>query len=91
MARRPSKHTRPARPLNTARYATKRDLRAGVFLFRDVSADRAAKRYTCPGCNNPIHVGTAHIVAWPEEPSLGFDTGVEERRHWHQHCWRQQR
>ena len=91
MARRPSKHARSARPLLTGRYTTKRALRAGVFVFREVPADRAAKLYTCPGCNSPIRAGTAHIVAWPEEPGLGFDSGVEQRRHWHQHCWRQQR
>lgn len=91
MPRRPSKHTRPARPLNTARYTAKRTLRDGIFLFREVPSDRAVKHYTCPCCNSPIRPGTTHVVAWPEEPSLGFESGVEQRRHWHQHCWRQQR
>ncbi|MEX2487755.1 MAG: hypothetical protein WD377_09075 [Nitriliruptoraceae bacterium] len=42
---------------------------------------RARKIYQCPGCGNPIPVGAGHVVAWPDDQ-------VEERRHWHTHCWR---
>lgn len=86
--RRPSKHLRPPRPLNPERHATKRTTRDGTFLVREVPADRALKPYVCPGCSNQIAVGTAHVVAWPETPGLAHRSGLDERRHWHKHCWR---
>ncbi|MTV26965.1 hypothetical protein FTX61_16310 [Nitriliruptoraceae bacterium ZYF776] len=46
-----------------------------------VPAFRAAKGYVCPGCGNPIPPRTGHVVAWP-------DGLVDDRRHWHLHCWR---
>lgn len=91
MARRVSKHLRPPRPLDTSRHAHREQKSAGSFLVRSVPADRAEKRYTCPGCSTIIPVGMAHLVAWPEEPGLGFSSGLEQRRHWHPHCWRSQR
>ncbi len=48
---------------------------------------QARKAYTCPGCHQPIQVGSPHIVAWREDSLLGWDSGVESRRHWHQACW----
>jgi hypothetical protein len=42
---------------------------------------QASKDYVCPGCHNPIAAGVGHVVAWPE----GL---VDDRRHWHEHCWR---
>lgn len=86
--RRRSKHLRPPRPLDPARHAVRRSTRSGEFLVRDVPADRALKAYTCPGCSNAIPVGMPHVVAWPEAPGPGSGSGVEERRHWHRHCWR---
>lgn len=86
--RRPSKHLRPPRPLNSERHATKRSTSYGTFLVRDVPADRALKPYTCPGCSNQIPAGMAHVVAWPEIPGFGSDSGLDDRRHWHKHCWR---
>ena len=47
---------------------------------RVITAERAEKVYKCPGCNNDIHPGTAHVVAWRE----GEDA---DRRHWHTGCW----
>lgn len=87
-SRRPSKHLRAARPLDTSRHTRRTTTRSGSFLVRDIPADRATKVYTCPGCSNPIGVGVAHVVAWPETPGMGFESGVEQRRHWHKHCWR---
>ncbi len=87
-SRRPSKHLRAPRPLDTSRHTSRASTRSGSFLVRDIPADRATKVYTCPGCRNPISAGMAHVVAWPETPSMGFDSGVEQRRHWHKHCWR---
>lgn len=43
--------------------------------------------YRCPGCNRDIPAGTPHVVAWREESLLGWDSGVEARRHWHEACW----
>lgn len=91
MARRRNKHTRPVRPLNTALGSTRATTRHGSFLVRQVSADRAIKAYVCPGCGNQIPPGTGHVVAWPEDPGLTGQPGLDERRHWHNHCWRLQR
>lgn len=86
MARRPSKHLRPARPLSTsfARADQKSD---GAWMVQNVTVDRAIKEYLCPGCSRRIPVGVAHLVAWPRVPSLGLSSGVDERRHWHTACW----
>jgi len=46
-----------------------------------VPGARADKAYACPGCHQPIEPGVGHVVAWPEDL-------VEDRRHWHVHCWR---
>jgi len=42
---------------------------------------RAGKPYRCPNCGGEIAIGVGHVVAWPEDL-------VEDRRHWHEHCWR---
>ncbi|MEV3855246.1 ATP/GTP-binding protein [Streptomyces sp. NPDC050095] len=44
-------------------------------------ASAAGKTYRCPGCDQEIASGVAHVVAWPE---FG---GVDDRRHWHKACW----
>ncbi|MEJ5998673.1 hypothetical protein [Corynebacterium sp. H130] len=55
--------------------------RFGVeFLVRQMGASRATKFYICPGCNQNIPPGIAHIVAW--EPGR-----EDDRRHWHKACW----
>lgn len=51
------------------------------------SVGPARKEYRCPGCNQPVKVGTPHLVVWKEESLLGWGAGVESRRHWHKHCW----
>lgn len=43
------------------------------------------REYRCPGCDQVIAPGTAHVVAWREDDLLG--AGVEGRRHWHAACW----
>lgn len=54
-----------------------------LYLVRQIGSSRASKFYVCPGCNQNIPPGVAHIVAWPR------DTGgrADDRRHWHRHCW----
>lgn len=90
MARRPSKHTRPARPLGSGHgtSATKSD---GRWIVRSVAGAAAVKSYRCPGCSQLIPPGTPHVVVWPAVPSLLSDSGVEERRHWHTACWQRRR
>ncbi|OJV83597.1 MAG: hypothetical protein BGO37_10155 [Cellulomonas sp. 73-92] len=43
------------------------------------------KEYRCPGCDQLIAAGTAHLVAWRSDDLLG--DGVQGRRHWHPACW----
>ncbi len=86
--RRPSKHLRPARPLGSG-HATSASKADGRWIVRSVTGASAGKSYTCPGCHLTIPPGTPHVVAWPAEPSLMSRSGLEERRHWHSHCWRQ--
>ena len=77
MARRPSKHLRPARPLSSghATSATKRD---GRWIVRSVSGSAATKPYRCPGCNVEIAPGTPHVVAWPDDSWTAL--GIRTRR-----------
>jgi hypothetical protein len=55
----------------------------GDWLVRSVPGSQASKIYRCPGCDHEIHVGVAHVVAWPAD-ELG---SVADRRHWHRACW----
>ncbi len=43
------------------------------------------REYRCPGCDQLIPPGTAHLVAWRDDDLLGV--GVEGRRHWHSSCF----
>ncbi len=55
----------------------------GSWVVRHVPGSAAAKTYRCPGCDQEIRPGTAHVVVWPEQTP-----GLAERRHWHNACWR---
>lgn len=57
-------------------------------MVQAMSADAANKDYLCPGCNQQIRPGTAHLVVWPRLASFGAGAAVEERRHWHTACWK---
>ena len=48
----------------------------------------SSKPYTCPACLQTIAIGSAHVVAWPEERAYGLDQGVRARRHGHLNCWK---
>ena len=65
MARRPSKHLRPARPLSSG-HATTASKRDGEWVVRSVPGAATEKTYRCPGCQQLIGPGTPHLVAWPE-------------------------
>lgn len=57
-----------------------------TYLVRRMGATAAVKHYVCPGCNQGIPPGVAHLVAWPDTL-----TGAEYRRHWHTACWQRRR
>lgn len=54
----------------------------GDWVVRQVPGAAAVKTYRCPGCDQEIIPGAAHVVVWPAEAP-----GPEERRHWHNSCW----
>ena len=54
-----------------------------IFKVRQIGSAAATKYYLCPGCNQNIPPGVAHVVAWPRDTGRGAD----DRRHWHKHCW----
>jgi hypothetical protein len=51
------------------------------YEVQRVPGFQAGKPYVCPGCHDDIAPGQGHVVAWPLDC-------VDERRHWHLHCWR---
>ncbi|MCC5946874.1 MAG: hypothetical protein JJT89_00325 [Nitriliruptoraceae bacterium] len=51
------------------------------YVVQRVPGARAGKDYRCPACHGDIPAGQGHVVVWP-------DGMVDERRHWHHHCWR---
>ena len=55
----------------------------GDWVVRMVPGAAAVKSYRCPGCDQEIPPGVAHLVAWPSQVP-----GPSERRHWHRPCWR---
>jgi hypothetical protein len=77
-----SRHNRPRRaderPLSSALGWVQAD---DEWLVRHVPGTAATKVYRCPGCDQEIRPGTAHVVAWPA------DGTVDDRRHWHSGCW----
>jgi hypothetical protein len=55
----------------------------GVWAVRHITADGAVKAYRCPGCDQEIAAGVAHVVAYPADER----GDVADRRHWHTGCW----
>lgn len=56
----------------------------GDWLVRGVPPTNAVKVYRCPGCQQTISPGVAHIVAWPADGR----GDLTDRRHWHSGCWK---
>ena len=52
------------------------------YVRHVAGASAEGKTYRCPGCDQEIPPGTAHLVAWP-----AHTTGPDDRRHWHNPCW----
>jgi hypothetical protein len=55
----------------------------GDWHVRAITGSAATKAYRCPGCQQEILPGTAHLVAWRADTH----DGEEHRRHWHTPCW----
>ena len=58
------------------------------YEVRSVSGSAATKSYRCPGCDQLIRPATPHTVAWPVLGSMFSASGIDERRHWHNACWK---
>ena len=58
--------------------------RDGLWNVQPLSASNATKVYRCPGCQQTIPPGVAHIVAWPADGR----GDLTDRRHWHSGCWK---
>ena len=56
----------------------------GEWRVRSVPAGAAVKAYRCPGCDQEIRAGVAHLVTWPADGR----GDLTDRRHWHSGCWR---
>ncbi|MEX3609623.1 ATP/GTP-binding protein [Rothia sp. LK2588] len=63
----------------------------GDWFVQFMPAVNARKTYKCPECHRSINPGIAHLVVWREDHMFGRDRAVEERRHWHEKCWRTRR
>lgn len=85
--RRPSKHARPHEPLDVGRLtgsAPREETYLGSrWAVRTVTGASATRPYLCPGCQQDIAPGLAHVVVWPVD-GVG---GLADRRHWHSGCW----
>ncbi|KAE8763080.1 hypothetical protein [Georgenia thermotolerans] len=57
----------------------------GSYSVRQVRGSE--KSYRCPGCDQLIPPGVAHVVAWQTDHLLGAQAGIDDRRHWHSGCW----
>src|ERR1700712_2551847 len=82
-SRRPDRRTNPPAAPGWQRAQSTAD---GEFLVRTVPGAASTKTYRCPGCQQLIAPGLAHLVVWPAW-TAGADDGVEWRRHWHRSCW----
>ncbi|HEY4991305.1 MAG TPA: hypothetical protein VII33_04400, partial [Nakamurella sp.] len=59
----------------------------GDYLVRLVPGESGRKPYRCPGCQQVIPAGTAHLVVWPADDPSWVESAVDSRRHWHRSCW----
>jgi hypothetical protein len=78
--RRATRRDDEPKPLRTAGIPVTESHPDGDWIVRAVTGDAATKTYRCPGCDQEIRPGVAHVVAW--RPG---DEG--NRRHWHRPCW----
>jgi len=57
----------------------------GDWTVQQVGA--SDRPYRCPGCDQLVLPGTAHVVAWASDGLFGPDAALADRRHWHTACW----
>lgn len=60
----------------------------GEWAVRTIGPGHSLKVYRCPGCDQEIPAGAAHLVAWRSDGFFGPESDVADRRHWHRSCWR---
>ncbi|HEY2765224.1 MAG TPA: hypothetical protein VGJ13_14635 [Pseudonocardiaceae bacterium] len=79
----------PAAANDVSGWANRESAPDGEWMVRTVPGAQSTKSYRCPGCDQEIRPGTAHVVAWPvgERAGAGEQGSVAERRHWHTPCW----
>lgn len=44
--------------------------------------------YTCPGCYMPINQGQMSLTVIEMDHIFGQQAAIDERRHWHEGCWK---
>jgi hypothetical protein len=80
----PRKHRRaPEEPPAPARPPRSEAPLWALLPGYDVRRVAGDKEYRCPGCDHLIHAGTWHLAVVPQDDP-------EERRHWHEDCWRRE-
>jgi hypothetical protein len=79
----PRKNNRREDPLPVRSGSTRHEYIEGDFRVRHLTGETSTKTYRCPGCDQEIRPGVAHVVVWPLE-----SIGEGERRHWHASCWK---
>ncbi len=78
----------PVAPLDVERARGGRTIESGPDGEWVVQRVRGSERsYRCPGCDQAILPGTAHVVAWQADGLLGQEAALDARRHWHAACW----
>ncbi|MDR1448172.1 MAG: hypothetical protein LBI63_04330 [Candidatus Ancillula sp.] len=49
---------------------------------------RGRSNYKCPSCNNIILSGKSSVTVIEVNHFFGSDAALDDRRHWHDSCWR---
>ncbi|WP_205752143.1 hypothetical protein [Cryptosporangium phraense] len=57
------------------------------WVVRHLAGSSSGKTYRCPGCQQEVRPGTAHVVVWPEAGAWAGQASADDRRHWHTPCW----
>ena len=66
----------PAAPLGPERIEEWPD---GDWVVRPVPGAAATKAYRCPGCDQELYPGTAHVVVWPTHAGVGVAAALAHR------------
>lgn len=76
------------RPPERARSVDERIETRGSTQWHVRALNGSDKQYRCPGCHQPVHPGTGHVLVWPVLKALLSAEAIDERRHWHTACWK---